>query len=51
MRNLLLAILLLGTTGVFAQNAVIDEELIPESRQDQHEEFLADKTQIGRAHV
>lgn len=44
MRNLLLAILLLGTTGVFAQNAVIDEELIPENRQDQHEEFLADKT-------
>lgn len=36
--------LMLGTTGMFAQNQVINDELIPDGRMQQHEDFMADKT-------
>lgn len=44
MKNLLLAILVMGTLGLIAQNPSINEEWIPEKRMEQQTEFNADQT-------
>ncbi len=41
---LLLAALILSASALFAQGQVINEELIPESRMEQHEQFMANET-------
>ena len=43
-RVYLLAVLALSANFLFAQGQVINEELIPESRLEQHEQFMADET-------
>jgi OmpA-OmpF porin, OOP family len=43
-RHLLLAIMVLSANFMFAQGQVISEEFIPNSRLEQHEQFLANET-------
>ncbi len=43
-RNYLLALFVLSANLLFAQGQVINEELIPENRLEQHEQFMADET-------
>lgn len=43
-RHYLFGLLMLAANFVFAQGQVINEELIPNSRMEQHEQFMADET-------